>query len=520
MKFRVRFQGITRIYEVDDGVKDFVTVGDAAATISALFSDNLFSEFELSLNKKDPLERTSTLIGDCGLVGGDLIHVLTDDQNSPSSDSKTKETANSKENIQDTGQGSSSSCDDGSRSSQSESPSMFPHSTSGSSSSKDELTSGYKDIAMTTSDVDMDTEESAVDLAVVQQCLSEPVLCREAGDGQVPALLIEVFQSLQPQGSAEMLAVVLHVLMLETGFTLVQENACSSKDSMVPDSWRQSGYMKITYTFPGCGSQTSCLTVIPTGASLTVHGKVIGSNEVTRQCSLRTEAYVVPGQTETSRCYCDLAKLSLVFKDAISNPLVQDIRTAAGLVDMFGLLALTQEIKLKILSHLDVRSILQTSCVNQELRGLSKDPFIWRRCYFRDFGNRNDNSLSQDWKNLYKQALKARKERRKMMNKMTMIVPPFCGPQNPFSGPSNWMPPVPGGIIGGDYDLYPNFPSSLPGIPGRLGPLPPVLPRPRYDLMGPGVDPGPHPGLLPSRPSPRGRGRGGGMFGGLGPRFF
>ncbi|WAR25638.1 FBX7-like protein [Mya arenaria] len=388
MKFRVRFQGITRIYEVDDGVKDFVTVGDAAATISALFSDNLFSEFELSLNKKDPLERTSTLIGDCGLVGGDLIHVLTDDQNSPSSDSKTK----------DTGQGSSSSCDDGSRSSQSESPSMFPHSTSGSSSSKDELTSGYKDIAMTTSDVDMDTEESAVDLAVVQQCLSEPVLCREAGDGQVPALLIEVFQSLQPQGSAEMLAVVLHVLMLETGFTLVQE--------------------------------------------------------------------------------------------------------------------------LKILSHLDVRSILQTSCVNQELRGLSKDPFIWRRCYFRDFGNRNDNSLSQDWKNLYKQALKARKERRKMMNKMTMIVPPFCGPQNPFSGPSNWMPPVPGGIIGGDYDLYPNFPSSLPGIPGRLGPLPPVLPRPRYDLMGPGVDPGPHPGLLPSRPSPRGRGRGGGMFGGLGPRCY
>lgn len=48
-----------------------------------------------------------------------------------------------------------------------------------------------------------------------------------------------------------------------------------------------------------------------------------------------------------------------------------------------------------------------------------------------------------------------------MMNKMTMIVPPFFGPQNPFSGPSHWAPPVPGyGIIGGDYDLYPNLPST------------------------------------------------------------
>ena len=50
-----------------------------------------------------------------------------------------------------------------------------------------------------------------------------------------------------------------------------------------------------------------------------------------------------------------------------------------------------------------------------------------------------------------------RKERRKMMSRFTVVTPPNWGPQIPFSGPSNWIPPGPG-IIGGDYDLYPNFP--------------------------------------------------------------
>lgn len=47
-----------------------------------------------------------------------------------------------------------------------------------------------------------------------------------------------------------------------------------------------------------------------------------------------------------------------------------------------------------------------------------------------------------------------------MLSRMTVITPPLWHPNNPFCGPSNWVPPVPGGIIGGDYDLYPNFPSK------------------------------------------------------------
>jgi hypothetical protein len=67
-------------------------------------------------------------------------------------------------------------------------------------------------------DVAMETEEETVDHVVVKQCLSEPVLCREAVNGTVPALLQEIYTCLEPRDMAESLCIALHVLMLETGF--------------------------------------------------------------------------------------------------------------------------------------------------------------------------------------------------------------------------------------------------------------------------------------------------------------
>ena len=62
---------------------------------------------------------------------------------------------------------------------------------------------------------------------------------------------------------------------------------------------------------------------------------------------------------------------------------------------------------------------------------------------------------------------------------------------------------------------------GLPGIPGRMEPRQPMMPRPRYDLIGPNPDHEPDiPGMAPLGPrGPRLGGRGN-PFGGLGPRFF
>lgn len=57
-----------------------------------------------------------------------------------------------------------------------------------------------------------------VDYAVVNKCLQEPVLCRDASETNVPSLLQEVHEVARPQDNVEALSVLLHVLMLETGY--------------------------------------------------------------------------------------------------------------------------------------------------------------------------------------------------------------------------------------------------------------------------------------------------------------
>ncbi|XP_060586978.1 F-box only protein 7-like isoform X2 [Ruditapes philippinarum] len=502
MKLRLRLDKISKVIDISDEISEDLTVDDLSERALNVFQDCLYGEYFLSLNKKDALNGQLKVKGDCDIATatdakGNTVETASKINFGEKKIDENKSSGNNAQSAMpiDTGRpGTSAEC------------SMEP-----------ETDASY--------DVAMETEEETVDHVVVKQCLSEPVLCREAVNGTVPALLQEIYTCLEPRDMAESLCIALHVLMLETGFIVYTEQD-EIGVSQLPVEWRYSGYFKFSYTYPGCADTSCCITVITTGNSVIVHGKVLGSNDATRQCSLKPADYVKTVGTDCTKCYCQLAKLSMLFKDAIANPLVHDIRTAAGLEDVFGLLALTQEIKLRILSFLDLRSLLKVSCVNTELLEISKDPYLWRCLYLRNFGNRRDNSLSQNWKELYKREYKSRKERRKAMNRMKIVTPRYWGPANPFSGPSNWIPPGPGGIIGGDYDLYPSFPGNLPGVPGRMGPRPPSLPRPRYDLIGPGpdIDPGPDPGFIPRRPGPgRGGGRGNNPFsgfGGFGPRFF
>ncbi|XP_052286556.1 F-box only protein 7-like isoform X2 [Dreissena polymorpha] len=537
MKLRVRCKKTTRVLELNDEQTEGITVGGVIESVRHLFGDLLNGDFHLSLNGTDALCLSAKLLSDCGIVGGDLIHVIqmhhSQDPLSPGpskqehqneiSTSRTLDTVGSSQNKSPSqAQCSNTSSMERRDDTQGDLPLIKGQSQMDTQTAESGERSNLAQSELPSGDdcSEMEVQEEEVDLAVVWRCLSEPVLCREAVDGQVPSLLKEMYTILEPVTMSEKLAVVLHVLMLETGFIPL-----ASQDPTVTapptSTWRQKGYQLFTYSYPGCGDHTCSLTLLQAGRTVMAHGKVGGGHDATRKCSLDIGCFIQDAVSDCAASYGDLAKLSRVFKDSIANPLVQDLRTAAGLVDIFGLMALTLELKLRILSTLDLRSVLQMSCVNTELYDTCCDPSIWRRLYLKDFGNRRDNSLSQNWKELYKQEFKSRKERRKLMSRTTLIAPPFWGPQYPFGGPSHWMPPLPGrGIIGGDYDLYPNFPSGLPGIPGRFGPRLPTLPQPRYDLIGPIVDPGPDPFHIPRRlgPSRGGFGVRGGF--GMGRRFF
>ena len=69
---------------------------------------------------------------------------------------------------------------------------------------------------------------------------------------------------------------------------------------------------------------------------------------------------------------------------------------ALNLPDVFGLVVLPLELKLRIFRLLDIRSVLSLSAVCRDLYIASNDQLLWRCLYLRDFrGDFHDNMLTR-----------------------------------------------------------------------------------------------------------------------------
>ncbi|XP_061187469.1 F-box only protein 7-like [Saccostrea echinata] len=539
MKFRVKYKDVSRNVSVEERDESSTTLCRLEAAVSEAFSGILKRSFYLSLNKKDRLGEGNQTLTDLGLVSGDLLHVVSDD---PEEVKEQKQPSNQRSTNRPLGLTDTQV--------QSTSSSHRNDHPSTSRQSAVQNQNPYNQPSCSTDDSQMEAENFQseavfpLDPVVVSQCLSEPRLCSECIQGSLPPLLSELYSDLHCQSCEEALCLVLHVLMLEAGYQpisstlnsnprtqITSDTGCNPQtrlesDVCPTDSWRERApaFYKLEYTHPTSGSTVYTVTAVPMGTSLIVHGQVkIEENIEKCQCQLKTKDFVQNVTPEPNTCYQNLPKLSRTFKDSISLPLLQKYREAMNLVPLHGLLALSNELKLKILGCLDVVSLLRMSEVCKEFRSLSNDKYIWRRLFLSHFGNRAHNDLNQNWKELYKAEYRNRKQQRKWWSQMTTIVPPFI-PADPYSQRIPPLAPFSPGMIGGDYDLYPQFHGIPNPIFGRRGGHVPEM-RPRFDPFGPGQNfpPGPGGGFYDrgsggSRFS-RGSRSGMGGFGG-GPKFF
>lgn len=79
-----------------------------------------------------------------------------------------------------------------------------------------------------------------------------------------------------------------------------------------------------------------------------------------------------------------------------SETLVLFLLLALNLPDVFGLVVLPLELKLRIFRLLDVRSVLSLSAVCRDLFIASNDQLLWRCLYLRDFrGDFHDDMLTR-----------------------------------------------------------------------------------------------------------------------------
>nr|XP_030118982.1 F-box only protein 7 isoform X3 [Taeniopygia guttata] len=296
---------------------------------------------------------------------------------------------------------------------------------------------------------------------------------------------------------------------LEEGYV---PQGIEAKAVFMPEKWRGNGVYKLQYTHPLCGEGCAGLTCVPLGDLIAINATLKINEEIrsVKRIQLLPSSFVCFQDPEkVAGVYKDLQKLSRLFKDQLVYSLLAAARQALNLPDVFGLLVLPLELKLRIFRLLDVRSLISLSAVCRDLYTASNDQLLWRFMYLRDFRDPIARPRDTDWKELYKKKLKQKKEALRWRH--MMLLPPIPHPipfhpnpfyPNPFPPnpfPSN--PIYPPMIIGGEYDERPTLPyvgdpinSLIPGQGEAPGQFPPF--RPHFDPIGslPGANP-----MLPGR---------------------
>ncbi|XP_049740231.1 F-box only protein 7 isoform X1 [Elephas maximus indicus] len=499
MKLRVRLQKRTWPLEMSEAEPTLgqlrAHLGQALLPTWGYSSD---TRFAITLNNKDALTEDEETLASYGIVSGDLICLILEDAiPAPNLPSSTDSEHSSLQNNDQPSLAASSN----QSSIQDEQPSdSFQGQAAQSDAGDDDSMPGpSQDVEVESVQDTLDVEEGTGFYP------SEPMLCSEAVEGQVPHSLETLYHAAGCSDASDALIVLIHLLMLESGYI---PQGTEAKAVSMPEKWKSGGVYKLQYTHPLCNGGSAALTCVPLGKLIVVNATLKINSEIrsVKRLQLLPESFICKEEPEedVAKIYKDLQKLSRLFKDQLVYPLLAFTRQALNLPDVFGLLVLPLELKLRILRLLDVRSVLSLSAVCHDLFIASNDPLLWRCLYLRDFRDSTARARDTDWKELYKKRYKQRKDAQRARH-LVFLPPTHPIPFYPMPFPSS--PLYPPGIIGGEYDVRPVLPfvgdpinSLIPGPGETPGQFPPL--RPRFDPIGP--FPGPNP-ILPGRGGPNDR---------------
>lgn len=527
MKLRIRLSGAAR--SIDVGESASCTLAELRQRTADVFQ--LQAPFNLSLNKMDALSGEDQTLSQLGIVPGDLLFIINGDADRAShSTTTTRSHTDTRSSEQEEALAAATSSTNassvvmsaglegrmtGDRSTElnavaeSQTPEAVPSNSlmaqrvegvstqiadSDSCSAAAILSSySHSQASSTNASVGLCSLSSPHrEEHEVNRFLGEPLLCREATGRSVPQVLSNLYVSAGCQTPADALWVVIHAVIMEAGFRPAQD-----EELLMGADWNKRGFYKRMYTHiclrPEHAALACTVVGVPMGGMLLVHGMTsVEQSFQTEKQHLRVSDFVSAVQCDVHGVYCNLEQLSRTVKDLICQPLLAHLGEVCGYPVTLGLPSLSHELKLKILSYLSVDSLIRMAQVCQLFGSMYKDPWLWRNLYLREFGRNGDPSLNKNWYEIYKEEWVARREQRKasrLRHQVLTGIPPWLNPR-PGHFPPLGPPPFPGGIVGGDYDLNPDFSSSIPHpLFGRPTPPGPFQPRPRFeDPFGPDSD--------------------------------
>lgn len=235
-----------------------------------------------------------------------------------------------------------------------------------------------------------------------------PTLIEESSSKRIPHNLEALVKSLEgspdvsPTNKNDLIAVLLFVLMMETGYSPINVGGTSVGSSdhgfsihklnrfcNMPAVWkniRQNNY-EMTFIL-GRFTQHPCrLLIIPIDDEIIVNLLISNLNQERNGYSfgIQPSKYVV---NPTSNCipakFTNLKDLSLRFKNSLSHPARSVILTKEGILNA-SLLGVPDEVKIKIFKYLKVSDFLKLSLVCSHLYNVTEEQGLWRYFLVRDF---------------------------------------------------------------------------------------------------------------------------------------
>ena len=214
---------------------------------------------------------------------------------------------------------------------------------------------------------------SAADGSIPSACLSEtPNLTVPSSFSTLLSANPDKFHSI-----FEEFCGLLHLLIIESGFT-PSISGKTGKPSYynIPDSWNvQHETLKLNYHSPYPPFSLCTFVITAIGKIVMVYG--LASSEKSMTLKLKPSDFISNGS------YTNLKKLSLLFKNEISYPLLVTIQREINGPCPYNFSNLPPEISYRILILLDVQSLCRLSKVSRLFQELTNQNCIWKRLLYR-----------------------------------------------------------------------------------------------------------------------------------------
>ncbi|CAM4892348.1 unnamed protein product [Rotaria socialis] len=241
--------------------------------------------------------------------------------------------------------------------------------------------------------------------------VDHPLTLDEVRDLQAyPISMHRLVDSSQPETDFDYIAIVIHALMLESGFQMDTENNYDIRIAR-----KSSTFYVIRYRHKLCDKErvTCSLAIMKTDALVTIDGVVNSISQACGKLSFNMANYLHTQKEAGLNAifpYHHLRDLSRSFKDNLANRLLCKLLEESGQRSSATLIGLPNEIKLRLGKYLPIKSLLALQSTCRDIHNTLNDNLFWHDLCVRDFdktaiisasSTTENSSNEKNWHKLY-----------------------------------------------------------------------------------------------------------------------